>query len=260
MSVLATNLVPNPSVEVDTAGWTLPAGGARAAGTWGNRSWLFQHVTASATSTASAKVGASGAGTGLQGIPVSANGTYTVSAAAKVVAQSVTITALRLQVIEYDSAGGVLTTTTVVSQGAPVTGTIYNLSATRTVGATCAYIAVALFITAGAVGQSYTVEWDGVMVVAGSTVLPYFDGASPNCAWTGAADASTSTHSTADAVAAIGAVAAVGASAKLTATATAAIAAVAALAATATLTALQRALAASADQPATNASTRDTPV
>lgn len=174
-----TNLVPNPSFEVNTAGW-IPFGGgasiARVAGGIAAGAWSCE-VTASA---ATEGVQSSSPITGIVGATA-----YTMSVHLVVpVGKSV-----QVQWNEYDSGGGYLG----VSHSSVVGGAVgmQRVAITATTNASCAMIALFAY-TVGA-GAVFSV--DGWQLEAASAATAYCDGAlGSGQAWTGTAHQSPSTR------------------------------------------------------------------
>lgn len=168
-----TNLVTNPSFEVDTAGWVAEGTVtiARNEGNAQSGDWDLQLTNPGV---------ALGART--DSIAVTASRTYTAAVYVKVD----TGVTMRLLLQELDAANASVGTTEQTVVG---TGSYVRVSATRAFGATGVNARVI-------VRQDDTTArsaWiDAAMLVEASTAPDYFDGDSDGAGWTGTAHASTS--------------------------------------------------------------------
>ncbi|MFA7296083.1 MAG: carbohydrate binding domain-containing protein [Dehalococcoidia bacterium] len=182
LEVGTSNLVPNPSFELDVAGWLAFGGGGAIA-----------RVSGGAASGAySCEVTAAGTGDGAQSSApfggVSGATAYTMSVSITVPSgKTVTV-----QVNEYDGGGsylGVAHTVSVSGMGA-----VQRASMTFTTHASCAYLALYAYSMSGAV----TFEVDAWQVEPGSVATSYCDGSlGLGYTWSGAAHGSASTRATA---------------------------------------------------------------
>lgn len=189
-TVLRTNLVRNPSLEVDAVDW---AAGVNAA--------VARSTAQSAVGAASLSVTASAAGD--MSATNQAASRYAVSAGTSYAAQvrlrsAVTARTARVELTWTDAAGTAVGSAAV---GADVTDsstgwTTATVVGTAPAGATEAYLTVR--VLAAAASEVHYV--DAAMVEAATAAGAYFDGSTPQgtyaYAWTGAAHASTSTEST----------------------------------------------------------------
>lgn len=182
LEVGTSNLVPNPSFEVDVAGWLAFGGGGSIA-----------RVSGGATSGAySCEVTAAGTGDGIQSSApfggASGGAAYTVSAYVTVPSGK-TIT---VQCNEYDGGGAYLGVAHTVSVSG--TGAVQRVTVTFTTHASCAYLALFAYSTSGAV----TFGVDAWQVEPGSVATSYCDGSlGPGYTWSGSAHGSSSARATA---------------------------------------------------------------
>jgi hypothetical protein len=185
-TLLRTNLCTNPSFETNTAGWS---GGPSA---WNNASSIAQSTAWSTVGVASLAVTTPGSAT-LEGcnffvMSVAASTTYTVSADVRAVSGRPITMHLR------DGTNAINAASVAVSAG-----TTQRVSATITTGASAPALGLLIaFSTDSTVGAS-AFNVDAVMVEQSATVGTYFDGSTASSggntyAWTGAANASTSTQ------------------------------------------------------------------
>ena len=186
-TVTRTNLVTNPSFEVDTAGWLLTGPIVRSSGT-------AKYGTSSVelTRTAGATVLNSPA------MPVTAGETYTASLWFYLTAAN--MTNVQWDLIWRNAAGGVVLDDgpNNLPAGLPVNEWIRR-SYSKVAPATSVEVLIRTFCVSG----SAVWNVDGFLMESGSTLLPYFDGgtADPSIIrilgqqWNGTANASTSTIS-----------------------------------------------------------------
>jgi hypothetical protein len=175
---LATNLVPNPSFEVDTSGTTANDGGAMVV----TGATLTRQVAAAQDRTAVLSIAATAISQGAS-IPVpgtfSQGVAYTASFYARTNGGGATG-----RCIFGDRSGN-----WVIPADLALTGSFQRFTATWTPSADRTNVALAVRNQqAGAL----TFVIDAVMVETGSSASAYFDGASANCAWRGTADNSIS--------------------------------------------------------------------
>lgn len=190
-TVLRTNLIRNPSLEVDTTLW---AAGVNCSIARSTARAVVGTASLAMTATAAGDMSATAQSATGQRYPVTAGQSYSGQARFRAAATARTVrTALRWT----DGAGTVIGTT----DGANVTNsttawTTATVTGTAPTGATEGHPIV--LVVGCAASEVHNV--DAVMVEAGSTVGTYFDGASPRgtykYGWTGTAHASTSTEST----------------------------------------------------------------
>ena len=174
-----TNLITNPSFEVDTAGWVTSGG------------TMSRVTTQSYSGSASLSIVASSpdSGAGINLIPVSSSTNYTFSAWVKgEVGKNV-----YLRIREFTSEDSLVGQT----NGTPVVcnGSWQRVSVTRSFGATGTVAHV--FIYNGDASASHTFFADAVQLEAASAASNYFDGSTAassdfTYAWIGTANASTS--------------------------------------------------------------------
>ncbi|MDP8971153.1 MAG: hypothetical protein M3N52_11805 [Actinomycetota bacterium] len=184
LAYTATNLIPNPSFEVDTGSWnawggTLDRSTAQA---WrGAASGLF---------TASAAASAAHIGTPDTVMPATAGAPYTAQSRARMSTANARLLFPRLYFL--DSAGAVLNSFNGVSvlhdQAA---WRLTSVTATAPTGT--AYASVYLMGGADVVAGD-AVHIDGVMLDQSDRVRPYFDGATTGATWTGTVHNSPSTY------------------------------------------------------------------
>jgi hypothetical protein len=183
-----TNLVPNPSFEVDTTDW--------------------QAYNAAASISRNASLGDSGSAS-LSIVTVTAfqpsmahQSAYMTATAGETYAGRVRIYApttsrtCSIVIDWYDSSDALISTSTLESKASTV-GSWVTYSGTATAPALTAKAKVRLTFNSNAVGQTH--HYDGVMFEHASSVGTYFDGSftdhpTIDYAWTGTAHASTSTE------------------------------------------------------------------
>lgn len=186
-TVTRTNILPNPSFETNTTGWT--AYGAtisRVAGTFGTGAWVGQVVYNNTL----------GGGGYTEAIAVTPNQSLTASAT---VLRTVGARSYYVLLIYYNGATELVTFASSVNTCASPT----RMSATGTAPANATHARVFVYSsTASVVGDTYQV--DSVLLETGSTLLPYFDGTYVDAytgygldskGWNGTANASSSTAS-----------------------------------------------------------------
>jgi hypothetical protein len=184
-----TNLVPNPSFEVNTTGWN-PNGStnSRVSGTWSTGSFVYQIVH---TGT-----GLGGTFSDFASFNVTAGLQYTASFYAKSI--SGTLRGLQIAIVWYNSGGAQISAST-ANQVLTTSSQRWSVTATAPVGAVTGLVYAYTYIT-GSIGDTW--QMDSVLVEQTSTLLPYFDGTYADTytgytltsqGWSGSADASTST-------------------------------------------------------------------
>lgn len=185
------NLVPNPSAEVNTTGWTALTGST------------FTRVTSRAFSgtasfnvTRSASTGTAGGQTaaGTSGFPVFPSEPYTVSA---YFSAGTTSRQCRVGVQFYTAAGATVGGVVYGTQVANASGTTNwtRATVTTTSPATAAYASVLVEVLSVPTGENQYI--DGVMVENDDIVGAYFDGATlptSDFLWSGTAHQSTSNY------------------------------------------------------------------
>jgi hypothetical protein len=186
------NLVPNPSFEVNTTGWTADFNATIARST--------AQAYAGAASLALTAVTANGGmyartTNGTSGLPVVGGATYTIQLRSRAAA---TARNIGIGYSWYNAAGGQVGTN--AFPGGPLNSTSgwTQHSQTVTAPASAAFLTVWVFSPAAAAGEVHYI--DAVMVEAAPSAGSYFDGATPDAggvdyAWTGTAHASASTAS-----------------------------------------------------------------
>jgi hypothetical protein len=185
-----TNLVTNPSFEVDTTGWSTFSSGRTTAQSY------FGVAAGSCTPPTSVNYGALQTST----IAVSPSVPYIASAYVKAVTLPANRSRGGLQIVWYTAASAYITETATT---AFVVGDWARMSVAATAPATAAFAIVRLYATTdSATNFSTTGEWygDAFLLEQSSTLQPYFDGTSRDGSirmvtqgWNGTANASTST-------------------------------------------------------------------
>lgn len=191
--VVVTNLVTNPSFEVDTAGWAVNAfGGAltRESGWASVGAWAGRYIK---TGTG---YGGAITPTGTAGMPVVGGAAYSFRAVLNIASNP---QAIRCLLTWYTAAGAVDSTGygTAEQVAAGLTG-VRTLTFTNVAApAAAAFVAVEIAST-GNMGAADTLSFyfDAVMLTAGSTVPAYGDGDTAGWQWTGTPHASTSVQLT----------------------------------------------------------------
>lgn len=173
--LLATNLIPNPSFEVDTIGWG--GGTSRSAGTGAQKGGYSFRLN----------VASGGGGFQSPKFPVTAGQSYVPSLYWDCATNSNGAgVAMVLRIEWQDAAGTSLATGTWNYFGtAGASGRLVGVADAAPTGATQAY----LNIFGNGTLDMYI---DGIMMVAGTTTPAYFDGDSDNAVWTGARGNSSS--------------------------------------------------------------------
>lgn len=190
-----TNLITNPSLKVNSTGWSSSGGGgshttARVATGGPSNIGAFWRATVTSSLTSS-PINLFASSSGTSATPVAGGQTYTISVYART---SFAITSgFRIDITQYDGAGASLGSssgTTIT----PITNTWLRLERTFTVGATTAYIRpnVAFSGPTGA-GPGQTFDATGLMVTSGTVIYDFNDGNSGGWSWTGASNSSAST-------------------------------------------------------------------
>jgi prepilin-type N-terminal cleavage/methylation domain-containing protein len=188
-----TNLVANPSVEVANSGFGCYPGNGTPSSTCSRQvgsaiSGVAFHRLAWAASTASPSGGVY-YGTGSQQ-PVSAGQAYTFSGYVR----SSKSHTLQPSIEWYDISNVRIamnsSSSIVVS---PATWTRVSISASAPIGSVRAVLTVYALAPGSAWTSRDTLDMDGVMLTAGSTLYNYTDGSSPGWIWNGTANNSTST-------------------------------------------------------------------
>lgn len=160
------NLIPNPSIETNTTGWTAHSNCAvaRSSTVGAVGSWSLR-VTATAAGNAEVRTLA-----GVSGVPVIGGASYTVQARSR---SAVTARIFRVGMVWYDATGAVISapySTATDSAGAFVTK---SHSAVAPAGAVTA-AAMVVILGCAAAEVHYV---DAVMLEASSGLLSYFDSA-----------------------------------------------------------------------------------
>lgn len=161
-----TNLVPNPSLEVDTSGWAAGASTALARSTAQAKSGA---ASLSLTRTGTVGDASAATTTGAGGMTVEAGEAYTASAH---VLPDTAVRNVRVDIVWYTDAGAVVST----SAGAAVTevgGEWVRVSTTATAPGTAARAAVIVVAEGAAVGETHYV--DGVLFEQTEFLKSYFD-------------------------------------------------------------------------------------
>lgn len=182
----ATNLVTNPSIETNTTGWTVNAGGETLT-KLSTQSLFGAYSLYCETTAAGGAEGFYGPGTGTNGIAVTANTAYTFTAYVYTAYATTQLT------ITWYAAGGALVSTDTQAITASA-GNWVRHTLTATSPATGVF--AALGVTEAA-GTATPISWftDGINFVAADHATTYIDGDQPGCEWNGTKHASTSTRS-----------------------------------------------------------------
>lgn len=177
-----TNLVTNPSLEVNTVGWSTSGNSYLAFG-----AVITRDTTTSQVGVASLKVVTSGSqqGPGVTIGALAANTTYTASFYAK---GNVGGEVLDVYVSLDSITGGAVAGQTSIT----ITAGWARYSITFTTGA--GPYPTPTFVARQLAAGGLTYFLDAIQVAVGATVQPYFDGSTPGYAWTGTAHASTSAN------------------------------------------------------------------
>lgn len=198
-AVSYTNMITNPSFETDTVGWVANS----------SAGWSMARVTDSMVDSYVAESTFSGA-TGTNGaiminnlggrVPVDTSKTYTMSVYVKRM-NSAGPANVRLLGLQYDASnaylgaiGAASSIPLTVGEWTRIDGVVSGFNANTT------NIGFGLYTqSAGDLSTGGIIRSDGFMITEGSTLLDYFDGATPSNAndtysWDGTAHASTSTR------------------------------------------------------------------
>lgn len=177
-----SNLVPNPSFEVNTAGWA------------GGNATLARTTAQAFTGTASMSVTAASAATmsadqtgGTSGAPVRGKRPYT----ARVSFRPATTARVCLTRIDWFDASGVYISSSDSSTASDTTGLWTTISVTALAPATAAFARIRAIIASPANGEVHYI--DGIMLENSVDALgAYADGSSVGWEWTGTAHQSAS--------------------------------------------------------------------
>jgi hypothetical protein len=189
-----TNLITNPSFEVDTTGWS--SGGAAAPTLTRTTAQSYSGV-ASLLSTATASGGARANFFGVVNTPVTAGLTYTISAYTKAATTARSVD----YIIDWYTSGGVFISTSISGVSTNSTSAWTRATPYSVVAPVGAGLAIPCVRFAGVV-VSEAHYLDAVLFEQSSSALPYFDGTYDDAytgytltfqAWNGTADTSTST-------------------------------------------------------------------
>jgi hypothetical protein len=191
----ATNLVANPSLEIDTSGWnvvgTLSSSTISRILTWtrrgdyGGRVQMVNNTGSNRNPYLQSQNGASGSA-------VVVGTTYTAQLRVNLNALA-GATNIFPRIVWY-TAGGALVTTT---DGTGITALgEQTITVSGAAPATAAFAAVGFGVTnLPSGGGTFDAYFDAAQLVAESSASAYFDGDTPGCSWTGTHHASTSTRS-----------------------------------------------------------------
>jgi hypothetical protein len=198
--LVRTNLVTNPSFEVDTAGWSYYSPGSEIPQTTFVRVTDWAEVGGASLSVAatspdpvpggSAEMGALST-TGTGGMPVTTGLSYTLISQVNISAGAAGAGGIRQRVYWYDSGGASVGTST----GAVVDDTgggEFALSDTFTAPALAAFAAVYIHHYTETASDVMAFKLDAVKFAQESSPTLYFDGDSDKARWTGTTHASTS--------------------------------------------------------------------
>jgi hypothetical protein len=194
-TVLRTNLVPNPSFETNTTGWTAGSNTVLTRVTGGDSTGSHAQGSAEGALTRTGSTGTAQAttATGTSGIPVTAGEVYTVSGYFnRVTSPARTVT---IAVIWYNAAGSVISTST--PPGVADTNVWTRFSAQVTAPAGAAFAALNPQVASAAALEGHLI--DGFMFEHATAVSDYFDGGTTDTDsrlydWTGTANGSASTE------------------------------------------------------------------
>ena len=188
-----TNLITNPSLETNTSLWSANGGAITRITTdslYGSASLqmvitnpvLLQGVVISSGNR----------------LPITAGQTYTLSVYIKVPTGQPDVT-LDADMLFWDAISGGAIINSVDGANATITSADgwVRFSVTGTAGVGATHVAARFGFPATPAAGTYTYLLDGIMLEQSSTLNDYFDGSSTvpiGCAWTGTANASTSTQ------------------------------------------------------------------
>jgi len=190
-----TNLIPNPSFEVDTTGWSGNSGATV------SRSTVYQYFGSACMLITSSATSFNGAALNLNRVNVVAGQTYYLSSYVRNISGDTRNVYIGIQ--WYNAAGVYLSEVNSFAQGSlSVAAGWVRRSATGVAPATAA--SANIFVVTGPTGLSagWQTAADGILFEQTSSVLPYFDGTYVDNytgyglnskAWNGTANASTST-------------------------------------------------------------------
>ncbi|MFA5376896.1 MAG: hypothetical protein WC455_14190 [Dehalococcoidia bacterium] len=186
IGLVGTQLIPNPSFETNTTGWT--AVDCTLAQTT-DQAWIGSYGMRQVVSTTNTAAYAYYADV-VTGTPI-AQAAYTVQARFYAPAEMV---GKNIGISIYETGGAAAAANTVLVNKTAVAGWNF-ISATGTVAqadrtALRAYLRIP---AAATVEAGSWIIWDAVMMQAATEARPYFDGDQIGCVWTGTAHESTST-------------------------------------------------------------------
>jgi hypothetical protein len=204
-----TNLVSNPSVETNTAGWVAHNVGvsdsvADRSTAWAQSGADSMHYAGTSGSTTLSGTGITGVigtfvlpASGAWGYPVSAGHPYTSSAWVNVVsAPPPGSPGVWEEIFFFDAAGRLLTQVNGPSLGLPVEPGVQRVFATGTAPATAVRIQVVTVMGSSAELTPMELYVDAAMITRGATLESYFDGSTRDglrsYSWLGLANASAS--------------------------------------------------------------------
>lgn len=169
--VAAINMLSNPSIEIDESGYTGSGATVARDPDWASEGLSSLSVTADGSSNDSYAYVEGG--TGAIRLGMEAGKTYTITASVHTpVAQSGSLNTRARKIVVFTKSGASPAIETDSSAG-PATGTgRVRVTFTIPVDATEAYIR--LYNGSGVNGQ--VVYWDELILVEGTTAIPYFDG------------------------------------------------------------------------------------
>jgi hypothetical protein len=181
-AVTRTNLIVNPSFEVNTVGWSQNGStNTRVPATWGTGNYAYQIVH---TGT-----GLGGAYSDYASFVVTAGQQYTASFYAKSI--SGTLRTVQIAISWYNAVGALLSSSTA---NKTLTTNSQRWSVTATAPATATSALIYAYTTGtGSIGDTW--QMDSVLVEAHNVLGDYFDGSTnSDTSWTGTANNSTSTY------------------------------------------------------------------
>lgn len=184
-----TNLITNPSFEVNTTGWTATGSGGI--------STLSRSTAQAAVGSASLSIAANANGTSTSArtycsnMTVVAGQTYTFQVRMRSAA-----TARNVVIAILWNNGANVTGSTSTAVGVTTTGgwTTYTRTGTAPAGTTTGYVEFGVRAASGALASGEVHYADALMFEQAATADTYFDGDSPNSAWTGTSHDSTSVY------------------------------------------------------------------
>jgi Flp pilus assembly pilin Flp len=194
--VCYANLMTNPSFENDIARWNTTHSASTTMTVTRQSSWSThgdwsERVTSTSIPAAGDWIATYNPPAGRNGFPVTGGADYYSQADVNIYQVSPTNPRIILLVQWYTSAGASAGSHVAYNNTAVSTG-VLTLSGVSTAPASAAYgfVEVRLY---GNAGETVDFAVDSAMATQSDSAIPYFDGDSPNGAWSGATGDSTST-------------------------------------------------------------------